>query len=59
MKSPNWKKYTATKASNTIVCLDDHAPLAEIFGVASGRLRDALPFQNLGSVTTPEGRLLA
>ncbi|KAL1870237.1 hypothetical protein Daus18300_005302 [Diaporthe australafricana] len=37
---------------------DDHAPLAEIFGVAHGTLRDALPFQNLGSVTTPEGRLL-
>lgn len=38
---------------------DDHAPLAEIFGIASGRLRDEPPFQNLGSVTTPQGRLLA
>ncbi|KAI7784137.1 hypothetical protein LA080_010449 [Diaporthe eres] len=38
---------------------DDHAPLAEIFGIASRNLRDEPPFQNLGSVTTPQGRLLA
>lgn len=38
---------------------DDHAPLAEIFGIASRNLRDEPPYQNLGSVTTPQGRLLA
>ncbi|KAK7709768.1 hypothetical protein SLS64_006009 [Diaporthe eres] len=32
---------------------------AEIFGVASSNLRDERPFQNIGSVTTPQGRLLA
>ncbi|KAI3395618.1 hypothetical protein diail_1056 [Diaporthe ilicicola] len=37
---------------------DDHAPLAEIFGIASNSIRQEKPFQNLGSVTTPEGRLL-
>lgn len=38
---------------------DDHGPLAEIFGIASKNLRDEAPFQNIGSVTTPQGRLLA
>lgn len=45
--------------TNSMLSEDDHAPLAEIFGVASGSLRDEPPFQNLGSVTTPQGRLLA
>ncbi|KAG8160806.1 hypothetical protein KVR01_009070 [Diaporthe batatas] len=38
---------------------DDHAPLVEIFGIASGSLRQEPPYQNLGSVSTPQGRLLA
>ncbi|KAJ0118767.1 hypothetical protein J7T55_013021 [Diaporthe amygdali] len=37
---------------------DDHAPIAEIFGISSGKLRQEPAIQNLGSVTTPEGRLL-
>jgi len=35
---------------------DDHQPLAEIFGTAS--LRDEPAVQELGTVNTPEGRLL-
>ncbi|KAJ4421318.1 hypothetical protein N0V82_003829 [Gnomoniopsis sp. IMI 355080] len=38
---------------------DDHKPLAEIFDVRSGRLRYEAAIQDLGSVTTPQGRLLA
>lgn len=45
--------------ANSLPFKDDHAPLAEIFGIATGRLRDEPPFQNLGSVSTPQGRLLA
>lgn len=45
--------------TNNMLLTDDHAPLAEIFGIASRYLRDEKPFQNIGSVTTPQGRLLA
>ncbi|KAH8662507.1 hypothetical protein BX600DRAFT_466486 [Xylariales sp. PMI_506] len=38
---------------------DDHEPLAEIFGIESLSLRDEPALQELGSVATPAGRLLA
>lgn len=47
------------KKTNSIPWKDDHTPLAEIFGIASRYIRDERPFQNIGSVTTPQGRLLA
>jgi len=45
--------------TNSMPSKDDFAPLAEIFGIASGTLREEQPFQDLGSVSTPQGRLLA
>ncbi|KAK9791446.1 hypothetical protein SCARD494_07629 [Seiridium cardinale] len=38
---------------------DDHVPLAEIFDVESREQRDEPAVQTLGSVSTPQGRLLA
>lgn len=59
-----WDKVSDQAACKRILTVlflhaDDHKPLAEIFDISSGSLRDEAAIQDLGSVTTPQGRLLA
>ncbi|KAM0817356.1 hypothetical protein AB5N19_03161 [Seiridium cardinale] len=55
----SFRTETELEYEDLIYDQDDHAPLAEIFDVESRELRDEPAVQTLGSVSTPQGQLLA